>query len=147
MSDYPRFHLAIGVKDLEQTRDFYTEILGCAKGRSSDRWIDLDFFGHQLVLHLTDESDRRQERTNPVDGHEVPARHFGPILDWDSFATLADRLRGAGVNFLIEPCVRFEGRKGEQATLFVTDPSGNCLEFKAFRDIRMLFASDLEAYP
>ena len=147
MTDYPRFHLAIGVQDLDRTLAFYTDTLGCSTGRRSERWVDLDFFGHQLVLHRVDGRDASAEATNPVDGHEVPARHFGPVLDWDAFEALAARLQAAGLPFIIEPYVRFAGRKGEQATMFVSDPSGNCLEFKAFRNIGMLFASDLEAYP
>lgn len=141
---YPRFHLALPVTDLERTLRFYTETLGCATGRSADRWVDLDFFGHQLVLHLVDPEDHPFASTNAVDGHAVPASHFGPVLDWHDYHAMAERLRNAGVNFVIEPYLRFEGLKGEQATMFVADPSGNHLEFKSFRDITMLFATDLE---
>lgn len=143
-ASYPRFHLALPVTDLDETLGFYTGLLGCPVGRQSERWVDLDFHGHQLVLHLVDQGQHPSAGTNAVDGHAVPASHFGPILEWDDFQALAERLREAGIRFLIEPYVRFEGRKGEQATMFISDPSGNCLEFKAFRDIDMLFVSDLD---
>jgi len=134
------FHLAFPVDNLDAARTFYTTVLGCAEGRSSDRWIDFDFFGHQLVAHLApDEVGGRA--TSPVDGHAVPVRHFGVVLPWDAWHTLADRLREAGTKFVIEPYVRFEGLPGEQATLFFMDPAGNALEFKAFRDISQLFAT------
>ncbi len=139
---YPRFHLALPVTDLDQTLSFYTETLGCATGRSATQWVDLDFYGHQLVLHLVDKANHPASQTNPVDGHAVPASHFGPILQWDEFEGLARRLRDKEVQFIIEPYVRFAGRRGEQATMFVADPSGNHLEFKAFRDIGMLFATE-----
>ena len=138
--NYPRFHLAIPVTDLDATLDFYQMVLGCSKGRESERWVDLNFFGHQLVLQLVDGDLNTHQATNTVDGHEVPAGHFGPILDWDWFESLADRLREHEVEFLIEPNVRFKDLPGEQATMFVRDPSGNCLEFKAFRHIEQLFA-------
>jgi len=141
---YPRFHLALPVTDLDQTLTFYTDTLGCATGRSSTQWVDLDFFGHQLVLHRVDPGSHPVAQTNPVDGKAVPASHFGPIVEWAAFEALAERLHAAGTDFVIEPYVRFEGKKGEQATMFVADPSGNHLEFKAFRDIGMLFASDME---
>ncbi|MEE4296812.1 MAG: VOC family protein [Wenzhouxiangella sp.] len=140
---YPRFHLALPVTDLLQTLAFYTDILGCGTGRSDDRWVDVDFFGHQLVLHLVEPDQHPAASTNPVDGHAVPASHFGPILEWDDFHALADRLRAAGVDFVIEPYLRFEGLRGEQATMFVADPSGNHLEFKSFRNIEMLFAKNI----
>ncbi|MEO8478311.1 MAG: VOC family protein [Gemmatimonadota bacterium] len=134
------FHLAFPVDDLDAARTFYTTVLGCREGRSSDRWIDFDFFGHQLVAHLApDEVGGRA--TSPVDGHDVPVRHFGVVLPWEQWQALADRLRGAGTKFVIEPYVRFEGLPGEQATLFFMDPAGNALEFKAFRDISQLFAT------
>ena len=138
--DYPRFHLALPVTDLEQTRDFYQNVLGCAQGRESDRWVDLNFFGHQLVLQRIDTDCSRSSATNRVDGHDVPAGHFGPILSWSDFQTVAEQLEQHRIEFLIEPNVRFAGQPGEQATMFVRDPSGNCLEFKAFRDIGQLFA-------
>lgn len=147
MSDTrPRFHLAFPVTDLEASRAFYAGVLGCPTGRESDRWIDFDLHGHQIVAHLVAPGEHPAAAHNPVDGHEVPAFHFGVILDWEAFDPLAERLRRAGVPFVIEPYVRFEGRVGEQATMFVRDPSGNVLEFKAFRDISALFASDIEAY-
>jgi len=138
----PPFHLAIPVIDLEKAREFYEDLLGCRRGRESDRWIDFDFYGHQLVTHLVAPEDHPASATNPVDGQAVPAGHFGPILGWDEFHRLAERLRDAGVEFVIAPGIRFEGKKGEQATMFIADPSGNHLEFKAFRDIGMLFAAD-----
>ncbi len=144
---YPRFHLALPVKDLEQTLRFYTHTLGCSTGRSDAQWIDIDFFGHQLVLHKVDPDEHPAASTNSVDGHAVPASHFGPILEWSDFQALADRLRAAGIRFVIEPYLRFEGLRGEQATMFVADPSSNHLEFKAFRDISMLFAPNLSDQP
>ncbi len=146
MSDRPRFHLAFPVTDLEASRRFYAGVLGCPVGRESAQWIDFDLYGHQIVAHLVRPDEHPAARTNQVDGHEVPAFHFGVILPWDAFAPMAERLRQAGTTFVIEPCVRFEGRVGEQATLFVRDPSGNTLEFKALRDIDALFARDIEGY-
>jgi extradiol dioxygenase family protein len=137
----PRFHLAIPVTDLESTRAFYTELLACGVGRESDRWIDFDLAGHQVTAHLVDAAEAGTA-TNPVDGHAVPVRHFGVILDPPAWDELAERLRGAGVDFLIEPHVRFAGTAGEQRTLFLLDPSGNGLEFKAFADDAMVFARD-----
>lgn len=144
MSSIPRFHLALPVTDLVETRGFYEETLGCTAGRESSRWVDLDFFGHQLVLHLVDTEDHPAAATNAVDGHDVPAGHFGPILEWQDWEALADRLRERGVAFVIEPYLRFEGKAGEQGTFFIRDPSGNHLEFKTFRNIDMLFATDLD---
>lgn len=132
------FHLAIPVTDLERTRRFYVGTLGAVEARSAPRWVDFDFFGHQLSAHLVEEV--AQEATNPVDGHAVPARHFGVVLNWDAWHALVERLSSAGVEFLIEPGVRFEGRVGEQSTCFFSDPSGNVLEFKSFRDPAQLFA-------
>lgn len=140
------FHLAFPVTDLEATRRFYCDVLGCRTGRESERWIDFDFWGHQLVAHLVAPEDHPTAVTNAVDEHAVPASHFGPILDWDDFQSLTDRLRAADVEFVIKPYVRFEGRVGEQATMFFKDPSGNHLEFKAFRNPDMLFARDPDAY-
>ena len=134
------FHLAFPVSDLEATRNFFTDVLGCATGRSSDRWIDFDFFGHQVVAHLAD-AELNPAPTNPVDGKQVPASHFGVILDWNEWHTLADKLKSANVEFLIEPNIRFEGEAGEQATMFFTEPSGNALEFKSFRDMSQIFAT------
>ncbi len=135
----PRFHLAFPVKDLEQTLLFYRDILGCKTGRSSDKWIDFDFWGHQVVAHLSPE-DAGKSASNEVDGHAVPAKHFGVILDWDDFDNLAQRLINHGISFVIEPYIRFKGLPGEQATMFLLDPSGNALEFKAFRDESQIFA-------
>jgi extradiol dioxygenase family protein len=132
------FHLAIPVNDLAAARGFYHGVLGCAEGRSSDRWVDFDFFGHQLVAHLCEA--RGAEPTNAVDGKAVPVRHFGLVLDWGDFPAVERRLRAAGLGFLIEPYTRFEGQPGEQRTLFVLDPAGNALEFKSFRDPAALFA-------
>ena len=134
----PPFHLAFPVDDLAAARAFYGTLLGSAEGRSSDQWVDFDFFGHPLVAHLAT-GERRETATNPVDGEAVPVRHFGVVLDWDAWHAFAQRLREAGVAFLIEPGIRFAGQPGEQATLFVRDPAGNALEFKAFRDPSQLF--------
>lgn len=139
MPNMPPFHLAFPVRDLEVTRDFYTRVLGCRTGRSSDTWLDLDLYGHQIVAHLAPIQDNRHQ--NLVDEHEVPVPHFGVILDWEDWHQLADRLREAGMEFVIEPYIRFAGQVGEQATMFFLDPSGNALEFKAFRDPAQLFAS------
>ena len=139
------FHLALPVTDLDKAAVFYGEVLNCPRGRSSDRWIDFDFWGHQLVVHLVDRlSDTAR---NPVDGEQVPASHFGPVLPWDEFEPLVERLRAASVEFVIEPTTRFAGRRGEQRTLFVADPSGNHLEFKTFRNLDMMFARDGLDYP
>lgn len=135
----PRFHLAFPVHDLAAARAFYGDLLGCPEGRSSPEWVDFDFYGHQIVAHLAPDECGSAD-TNPVDGHDVPVRHFGLILDWDAWHTLADRFRAAGQRFIIEPGIRFQGKVGEQATMFLLDPSGNALEFKAFRDEAMIFA-------
>lgn len=136
----PPFHLALPVTDLEASRAFYAGLLGCGTGRESSRWIDFDFWGHQLVAHLVDPDDHPASARNPVDGDDVPALHFGPVLRWEEFESLTGKLRAAGVPFVIEPRIRFAGTVGEQATLFLRDPSGNHLEFKSFRDPSMLFA-------
>ena len=135
------FHLALPVDDLDRARDFYCDLMGLGTGRTADRWIDLDFFGHQVTLHLVD-SDGDAVATNPVDGDAVPARHFGVVLDRDDWDRLAGRLEAAGVEFLIAPKIRFEGEVGEQATMFFLDPAGNALEFKSFRDPAQLFATE-----
>jgi extradiol dioxygenase family protein len=134
----PRFHLAFPVDDLAAARRFYGEVLGCAEGRSADRWVDFDLYGHQLVAHLVD--GVRHVAENPVDGDDVPVPHFGVLLDPQQWAALADRLRRAGTTFVIEPHTRFAGERGEQSTMFVLDPAGNALEFKAFADDSMVFA-------
>jgi uncharacterized protein len=137
MSTLRPFHLAIPVDDLDAARHFYGGVMGCAEGRSDRLWIDFDFFGHQLVVHV---AERAADAHNPVDGHDVPVPHFGLVLTPDSFDALAARLRGAGSVFVIEPTVRFAGLPGEQRTMFLRDPAGNALEFKAFADDAMLFA-------
>jgi uncharacterized protein len=134
------FHLAFPVHDLDAARAFYGGVLGCREGRSSDRWIDFDLYGHQIVTHL-DETARPAGASNPVDGHDVPVPHFGVVLTMDDWNALADRLKAAGVVFGIEPHIRFKGQAGEQATMFFCDPSGNALEFKAFADDAMIFAT------
>ncbi|MBT8103515.1 MAG: VOC family protein [Gammaproteobacteria bacterium] len=140
MAELCPFHLAIPVTDLVAAEAFYCGLLGCGKGRTASRWTDLDFFGHQLTLHLVDD-DGRNSATNPVDGDAVPARHFGIVLDMDDWRALADRLEDAGCEFLISPRIRFAGEVGEQATLFLYDPSSNALEFKSFADPTQLFAT------
>ena len=132
------FHLAFPVHDLAAARAFYGGLLGCLEGRSSAEWIDFDFFGHQIVAHLA--PARATDHHNPVDGHDVPVPHFGVVLDWDTFHAFAARLKAQGVAFVIEPYIRFAGQVGEQATMFFRDPSGNALEFKAFKDRSQLFA-------
>ena len=135
------FHLAIEVRDLISSREFYGQLFGCSEGRSSDHWIDYDFFGHQLVCHVSDDYPAIKQRTsNPVDGHQVPVPHFGVVLSLEDWESLAMRLLKAKIAFIIEPCVRFAGQVGEQSTMFLLDPSGNALEFKAFKDISQLFA-------
>ncbi|UZK68235.1 VOC family protein [Sphingomonas sp. S1-29] len=134
------FHLAFPVHDLAAARAFYRDVLGCAEGRSSDHWIDFDFAGHQIVAHLSPDA-RAAEVTNAVDGHAVPVPHFGIVLTMDDWQALADRVAAAGIAFGIAPHIRFQGQPGEQATMFFRDPSGNALEFKAFADDAMLFAS------
>jgi hypothetical protein len=133
------FHLAFPVTDLAAARRFYVETLGCGVGRESDRWIDFDFFGHQITAHVTDEPVRNAG-SNAVDAKDVPVPHFGVILEWDAFHGFAERLRAAGLTFIIEPYVRFAGEVGEQATMFFQDPSGNNIELKAFKDFRSIFA-------
>ena len=134
------FHLAFTVDNLEVTREFYTKILGCNEGRSSDRWIDFDMYGHQVVAHLVDELD--QVTTNAVDGDDVPSSHFGVILETEQWNQLADQLVNLGMEFIIEPHTRFKGEAGEQSTMFFLDPCGNALEFKAFKSDDMIFAKD-----
>ena len=132
------FHLAFPVDDLAAARKFYGDLMGCPEGRSSSEWIDFSFFGHQIVAHLA--PPRAKVHHNEVDGHDVPVPHFGVVLDWDDFHSLAQRLRAQGLTFVIEPYIRFAGLVGEQATMFFYDPAGNALEFKSFRDRGQLFA-------
>jgi extradiol dioxygenase family protein len=134
------FHLAFPVRDLSSTRAFYGGLLGCREGRSAETWIDFDFFGHQISAHVMPEACRRSE-AHDVDGDDVPVRHFGVVMEWRLWHEMEKKLRASGARFLIEPHLRFRGEVGEQATLFVLDPSGNALEFKAFRDPARLFAS------
>jgi len=139
------FHIAVQVRDIEEARRFYKELLGCTEGRSSREWVDFNLFGHQFVCHLNPglgPDGRIASHYNPVDGHGVPVPHFGVVLEMGDWQMLAERLKQHGVQFVIEPYIRFEGEPGEQATLFFLDPSGNALEFKAFKDIEsQLFAT------
>ena len=137
--DYPRFHLAFPVTDLAAARRFYGDFLGCAEGRSSDDWVDFDFFGHQIVAHKVSAAGM-SDAVSLVDGQNVPVRHFGVVTDLATWRALADRFRAAGTKFVIEPYTRFKGEPGEQATMFFLDPFGNALEFKAFADMNSLFA-------
>lgn len=139
MTALPPFHLAFPVADLKQTRSFYVDVLGCSVGRESDRWIDFNFYGHQITAHLRPE-ETKAVSASEVDGKSVPVRHFGAILDWEIWHELAEQLKAAGIDFVIEPYVRFPGEVGEQATMFFKDPSGNALEFKSFRDMSQVFA-------
>jgi extradiol dioxygenase family protein len=133
------FHLAFPVNDLSAARDFYGGVLGCEEGRSSEGWIDFNLYGHQIVTHLADEG-AGVKATNHVDADHVPVPHFGVVLPMDEWKELAEQLRSKGVQFVIEPKIRFEGEVGEQATMFFLDPSGNALEFKAFNDFSQVFA-------
>lgn len=135
------FHVAVPVYDLEEARTFYREVLGCSEGRTDELWTDFNLYGHQFVIHYKARSQNQVEHhTNAVDGHDVPVPHFGVVLEWDEWEKLADHLKTHDVKFIIAPYIRFKGLPGEQATLFFQDPSGNALEFKAFKDIRQLFA-------
>ncbi|HMB61553.1 MAG TPA: VOC family protein [Eudoraea sp.] len=133
------FHIAIPVHNLEECRTFYKEVLNCPEGRSSDHWVDFNLFGHQLVIHY---KPRPEEvlHANSVDGKNVPVPHYGVVLPWNTFQSFSRELKSRGVHFIIEPYIRFEGKVGEQATMFFLDPAGNALEFKAFRDMEQLFA-------
>ena len=138
MSAMPPFHLAFPVTSLEKAREFYGDLLGCPEGRSSEDWVDFNFYGHQIVAHLAPDTGHRD--TNVVDGDNVPVRHFGAVLPMQEWKKLAGRLKAAGTPFIIEPHIRFKGQAGEQATMFFLDPCGNAIEFKAFEDPQMLFA-------
>ncbi|MAJ31636.1 MAG: glyoxalase [Flavobacteriaceae bacterium] len=133
------FHLAIPVDDVAKARAFYTQTLKFEEGRSSDHWVDYNFFGHQLVIHYKPKQET-EIYTNPVDGKDVPVPHFGVVLNWGQFWEFADNLKAAAIEFIIPPYIRFEGEVGEQATLFFKDPCGNALEFKSFKDMSQLFA-------
>ena len=139
MQNISPFHIAIPVHNLQECRTFYHEILGCEEGRSSDHWVDFNLFGHQLVIHYKPKSEEALH-TNPVDGKNVPVPHYGVVLPWETFESFSAQLQEKGIEFVIEPYIRFEGEVGEQATLFFLDPAGNALEFKAFRNIDQLFA-------
>jgi extradiol dioxygenase family protein len=134
------FHVAVPVYDLDEARNFYREVLGCAEGRSSEHWTDFDLYGHQFVIHLKPKPSNADYHTNIVDGHDVPIPHYGVVLTWNAWHELNARLKTLDIKFVIEPGIRFAGQPGEQATMFFLDPSGNALEFKAFKDISQLFA-------
>ena len=133
------FHIAIPVHNLEECRIFYRDILNCKEGRSSNHWVDFNLFGHQLVIHYKAKS-QQELHINAVDGKSVPVPHYGVVLPWDTFQDFSKVISSKGVQFIIEPYIRFEGQVGEQATMFFLDPAGNALEFKAFKDINQLFA-------
>tara|TARA_Y100001970_G_scaffold143739_1_gene176624 strand:- start:209 stop:625 length:417 start_codon:yes stop_codon:yes gene_type:complete len=134
------FHLAFPIKDIEETKRFYKNVLGCEIGRESDTWVDFNFFGHQLSAHLKPE-ELTNTKKNKVDGKSVPVRHFGVVLDWEDWHSLSKKLQSLKIKFIIDPYIRFEGEVGEQATMFFLDPSGNALEFKSFKDSNQLFAA------
>jgi extradiol dioxygenase family protein len=136
----PPFHLAFPVDDLDAARDFYINLLGCSEGRSSNTWVDFNFRGHQIVAHYAPE-EITSAKTNDVDGKSVPCRHAGIIMDMDDWRATAKRLKESGINFVIDPYIRFEGEPGEQATMFFNDPAGNAVELKAFKNIDQLFAT------
>ncbi|MBJ2175484.1 VOC family protein [Aureibaculum sp. A20] len=139
MTKVQPFHIAIPVHNLAECRKFYNTVLECEEGRSSDHWVDFNFFGHQLVIHFKPKSEETAH-TNAVDGKSVPVPHYGVVLEWDTFQDFASKLKSKNVEFIIEPYIRFEGEIGEQATMFFLDPAGNALEFKAFKDVNQLFA-------
>jgi len=132
------FHLAFPIKDIEETKKFYKNILGCKIGRESDAWVDFNFFGHQVSAHLKPE-ELSNAKKNEVDGKSVPVRHFGVVLDWKEWHSLSEKLQKLKIKFIINPYIRFKGEIGEQATMFFLDPSGNALEFKSFKDPKQLF--------
>lgn len=133
------FHLAISVKNLEPCRTFYREVLGCKEGRSSNHWVDFNFFGHQFVIHQDKHLKPKKNSVNPVDGKAVPVPHFGVVLDWEVWVELAEKMKDLKIKFVVEPYIRFKGEVGEQATMFFLDPEGNALEFKAFKDKGQIF--------
>ena len=145
MSGLRPFHLAVPVHDLTLARSFYGGIIGCSEGRSSSHWVDFNFFGHQFVCHLDEGREAVEPLRNAVDGDSVPVPHFGVVLTMADWESLKDRLISAGIKFVIEPRIRFQGQTGQQATMFFTDPSGNALEFKAFGDDSQIFASRIVA--
>ncbi len=139
MQNITPFHVAIPVHNLDECRIFYRDVLECEEGRSSDHWVDFDFFGHQLVIHYKPKSEE-DLHTNPVDGKNVPVPHYGVVLEWDTFQSFSKKMEEKGIDFVIAPYIRFKGEPGEQATMFFLDPAGNALEFKAFKDMGQLFA-------
>tara|TARA_B100000575_G_scaffold127761_1_gene101817 strand:+ start:187 stop:603 length:417 start_codon:yes stop_codon:yes gene_type:complete len=134
------FHLAFPINDINETKSFYKKILGCKIGREDVKWVDFDFFGHQLSAHVKPD-ELKNTKKNAVDGKDVPVRHFGVILEWEAWHSLSEKLKENNINFIIEPYIRFEGEIGEQATMFFLDPSGNALEFKSFKDPEQIFAN------
>ena len=138
MMRIPRFHLAFPVNDLEKSRNFYTDVLGCSMGRESNKWIDFNLYGHQIVAHFSPD-DCERNGTNIVDGDKIPARHFGVILSWIEWEKLCEHIKKMTIDFFIKPKVRFKGKSGEQATFFIKDPSGNILEFKCFKNDNEIF--------
>ncbi len=140
MPNITPFHIAIPVHNLAKCRTFYRDVLECEEGRSSDHWVDFNLFGHQLVIHYKPKSSSEELHHNAVDGHAVPVPHYGVVLSWEVFQSFSEHLKLKGVQFVIEPYIRFKGEVGEQATMFFLDPAGNALEFKAFKDMNQLFA-------
>ena len=134
------FHLAFPINDINETKSFYKKILGCKIGREDVKWVDFDFFGHQLSAHVKPD-ELKNTKKNAVDGKDVPVRHFGVILEWEAWHSLSEKLKENNISFVIEPYIRFEGEVGEQATMFFLDPSGNALEFKSFKDPKQIFAN------
>ena len=134
------FHLAFPINDIKETKSFYKKILGCKIGREDVKWVDFDFFGHQLSAHVKPD-ELKNTKKNAVDGKDVPVRHFGVILEWEAWHSLSEKLKENNISFIIEPYIRFEGEVGEQATMFFLDPSGNALEFKSFKDPKQIFAN------
>lgn len=134
------FHLAFPINDINETKSFYKKILGCKIGREDVKWVDFDFFGHQLSAHVKPD-ELKNTKKNAVDGKDVPVRHFGVILEWEAWHSLSEKLKENNISFIIEPYIRFEGEIGEQATMFFLDPSGNALEFKSFKDPEQIFAN------
>ena len=134
------FHLAFPINDIKETKSFYKKILGCKIGREDVKWVDFDFFGHQLSAHVKP-NELKNTKKNAVDGKDVPVRHFGVILEWEAWHSLSEKLKENNISFIIEPYIRFEGEIGEQATMFFLDPSGNALEFKSFKDPEQIFAN------
>ena len=134
------FHLAFPINDINETKSFYKKILGCKIGREDVKWVDFDFFGHQLSANVKPD-ELKNTKKNAVDGKDVPVRHFGVILEWEAWHSLSEKLKENNISFIIEPYIRFEGEVGEQATMFFLDPSGNALEFKSFKDPKQIFAN------